>query len=232
MPSDVNRRTLLQSFVAAAAAATGALARPASAAGAPSTGAAAVPTVPSIAALDSSTTATFEAFSDTIVPGAKRSAGDVAIAGATTGPGAVQAGAIALFTMPALGLAELLPATAVLLNARATAYAVLHLIWLPWDRPPFVGLPFNHRTALVRQLVAPAAADRLLWLSMAFIAGLAFDAAAHQDTATAVRAGHPGLAWLAFPAPDADGLWRFPAHSYGSALAAPHPGTTASGSPS
>lgn len=185
----------------------------------------------SAAALDGSTTATFEAFADTIVPGAKRSAGDKAIAGAASGPGAVQAGAMALFTMPALGIAGLLPATAVLLNGHAVVYAARHLILLPWDRPAFVGLPFAHRTALVRQLTSPDALDRLLWVAMAFLAGLVFDSAAHQDTATAVRAVHPGLAWLGFPTPNPDGLWRFSEFSYRRQLARPHPATTATGNP-
>jgi hypothetical protein len=221
-PDGISRRALLQSFVAAAAlASTGEiLLSPAKPAGA----------APAVT-LDGSTTATFEAFADTIVPGARRWAGDEAVVGAASGPGAVQAGAMAVFTMPALGIAGLLPATAVLLNGHAVAYAVQHLILLPWDRPAFVGLPFAHRTALVRQLTSAEEVDRLLWVAMAFLAGLAFDAAVHEDTATAVRTGHPGLAWLDFPAPNPDGLWRFPEFSYGRQLARPHPATTASGSP-
>jgi hypothetical protein len=214
-----SRRTLLQSFVAAAALA--------------STGDVVVasPEPAQAATLESSTTTTFEAFADTIVPGVKRSSGDKAIAGAASGPGAVQAGAMAVLTMPALGLAELLPATAVLLNGHAVTYAVGHLILLPWDRPAFAGLSFTHRTALVRQLTTPGALDRLLWVAVAFLAGLAFDSAGDKDTATAVRANHPGLAWLGFPAPNADGLWRFPDFSYRRQLAQPHPATTVSGSP-
>jgi hypothetical protein len=225
MPPDIDRRTLLRGLVTAAAAAAGIAVETTATA---STGREeAAPPAP-----DAATTATFEALADTVVPGTKRSAGDHAIAGAASGPGAVQAGAVALFAMPELGIGALLPTIAALLNARATAYALLHGVWLPPSRPAFVGLPFAHRTALIRQLVAPDGPDRLVWLSMAFVAGLAFDAAAHQDTAAAVRAGHPGLAWLGVPAPDADGLWRFPEHSYGVPLAAPHPATTASGSPS
>jgi hypothetical protein len=225
MPPNIDRRTLLRGLVTAAAAAAG-IAVESTATAATVREDAALP------ALDAATTATFEALADTIVPGAKRFAGDHAIAGAAAGPGAVQAGAVALFAMPELGIGALLPTIATLLNGRATVYALLHGVWLPLGRPAFVGLPFAHRTALIRQVIAPEVPDRLVWLSMAFVAGLAFDAAAHQDTATAVRAGHPGLAWLGFPAPDTDGLWRFPAHSYGVALAAPHPATTASGSPS
>ena len=222
MPPDIDRRTLLRGLVTAAVAAAGIAAETKATAA----------TVREGAALDAATTATFEALADSIVPGEKRFAGDHAIAGAAAGPGAVQAGAIALLTMPELGIGTLLPTIAALLNGRAAAYALLHGVWLPPSRPAFVGLPFAHRTALVRQVIAPDVPDRLVWLSMAFVAGLAFDAAAHQDTATALRAGHPGLAWLGVPAPDADGLWRFPEHSYGVALAAPHPATTASGSPS
>ena len=60
---------------------------------------------------------------------------------------------------------------------------------------------------------------------------LAFHTAAHLDTATAVSQGHPGLAWLGFPQPDADGVWRFPTFSYRRVLASTRPGTTASGQP-
>jgi hypothetical protein len=60
---------------------------------------------------------------------------------------------------------------------------------------------------------------------------LAFHTAAQFDTATAVRAGHPGLAWIGFPMPDRDGLWRFPRFSYERQLAREHPATTASGNP-
>jgi hypothetical protein len=221
-PDGTRRRALLHGFVAAAAlACTGEiLLSPPEPAGAQSA-----------TTLDGSTTATFEAFADTIVPGAKRSAGDQSVAGAASGPGAVQAGAMAVFTLPALGIVGLLPATAVLLNGHAVTYAAQHLILLPWDRPAFVGLPFAHRTALVRQLTSPEALDRLLWVAVAFLAGLAFDAAVHEDTAVAVGAGHPGLAWLGFPAPNPDGLWRFAEFSYGRQLARLHPATTASGSP-
>jgi hypothetical protein len=60
---------------------------------------------------------------------------------------------------------------------------------------------------------------------------LAFHTAGHLDTAAAIRAGHPGLAWLGFPAPDPDGIWRFPDFSYRSELAELHPLTTSTGNP-
>jgi hypothetical protein len=180
---------------------------------------------------DSWTQATLEAFADTLVPGQRRGPGDLAVAGAVTGPGAVQAGVVDLLTSPELPLAPLLPEIALLLNARAAAYALAHLILLPPTSPAFVGLSFTHRTDLVAGLFDSDDLDRPVWQAIALVTGLAFDTAAHLDTRQALAAGHPGLAWLGFPAPDRDGLWRFPQYSYGQALADLHPATTASGSP-
>ena len=70
------------------------------------------------------TVATLEAFADTMVPGEKRHALDRAIAGAAPGPGAVQAGAVALLQLPELGVELLLPELAALLNTEATAWAL------------------------------------------------------------------------------------------------------------
>ncbi len=183
------------------------------------------------AALGSWPVSTLEAFADTLVPGERRSSSDRAVAGAAPGPGAVQAGAIALLASPDLPLNPLLPGIAALLDARATAYAVSRLILLPLDRPPFVGLSFDHRTNLVAGLFQADDLDRAVWQLLAFLVGLAFDTAAHRHTAQALAEGHPGLVWTGFPPPDADGLWRYPSHSYGTALAEPHPATTPSGSP-
>ncbi len=180
---------------------------------------------------ESWTTQTLEAFADTMIPGERRSSGDLAIAGAVTGPGAVQAGVVDVLTSPALPLAPLLPEIAALLDARAVAYAALHLILLPPTSPPFVGLSFAHRTDLLSGLFDPLDVDRKIWQVLSLIVGLAFDTAATLDTRQALADGHPGLTWLRFPAPDPDGLWRFPQFSYGRALADKHPATTASGSP-
>ena len=68
-------------------------------------------------------TLTLEAWSDTMVPGEKRSAGDRAIAGATAGPGAVQAGAVDMMRFGPVGLAPALPALAAGMNAEAIRYA-------------------------------------------------------------------------------------------------------------
>lgn len=174
---------------------------------------------------------TLEAWADTIVPGAKRTAADHAIAGATTGPGAVQAGVWDLMNDPAAGLHLVLPALATVLNTEAVAYALTHHTLLDLRLPPFVALPFRHRTALAGQLLNPTHVDQLLWYAVAAMAVLAFHTAAHLDTATAVRAGHPGLSWIEFPLPDPDGLWRYPEFSYARRLAREHPATTSTGNP-
>jgi hypothetical protein len=174
---------------------------------------------------------TLEAWGDTIVPGEKRSPTDRAIAGATTGPGAVQAGVWDLMNDPEVGLALALPVLAVLLNTEATAYALTHRVPPDLTVPAFVALPFRHRTALALELLDPAQVDQLVWYALAAMAMLAFHTAPHLDTATAVRAGHPGLTWIRFPMPDADGLWRFPDFSYRRSLARLHPATTSTGNP-
>ncbi|MDT0467909.1 DUF5987 family protein [Streptomyces gibsoniae] len=189
------------------------------------------PAAAATAASESWTTQTLEAFADTLIPGQRRFSGDMAVAGAVTGPGAVQAGVVGLLGSPELPVAPLLPAIAALLDARAVAYAALRLIWLPPTLPPFVGLSFADRTALVGGLFDPDDPDRPIWQVMSLLVGLAFDTAGQQDTVEALGQGHPGLMWLRFPEPDPDGLWRFPDFSYGRPLAALHPNTTASGSP-
>ncbi|MFF7189385.1 DUF5987 family protein [Streptomyces sp. NPDC008222] len=196
-----------------------------------SAGALDIPTAEADDVSESWTTQTLEAFADTLIPGQRRFTGDVVVAGAVTGPGAVQAGVVGLLNSPELPVAPLLPAIAALLDARAVAYAALRLIWLSPTRPPFVGLSFSHRTALVGGLFDPDDLDRPIWQVLSLLVGLAFDTAGQQDTVEALGQGHPGLKWLRFPDPDPDGLWRFPDFSYGRPLAALHPGTTASGSP-
>lgn len=177
------------------------------------------------------TTPTLEAWSDTMVPGQKRFADDLAVAGATFGPGAVQAGALDLMRYEPVGLAPTLPALAAGLNTEAVRYAAGAQLLLDPDAPPFVALPFQHRTALAVELLDSGRPDQLAWFALAAVATLAFHTAAHLDTADAVRAKHPGLAWIDFPLPDADDLWRFPRFSYGRRLAKPHPATTSTGNP-
>ncbi|HEX6877906.1 MAG TPA: DUF5987 family protein [Nocardioidaceae bacterium] len=176
-------------------------------------------------------TATLEAWSDTMVPGQKRWPGDRAVAGATSGPGAVQAGAVDLMRFDAVGLGPALPGLAAALNVEASRYAAAAGLPLDPATPPFVGLSFPDRTALALELLDGTREDQVAWYALAAVAMLAFHTAAHLDTADAVRTGHPGLAWLRFPAPDADGLWRYPDFSYRRKLARTHPRTTRSGHP-
>nr|WP_319327877.1 MULTISPECIES: DUF5987 family protein [unclassified Streptomyces] len=186
---------------------------------------------PASLALPDPTTATLEAFADTMVPGEKRYGGDMAVAGAAPGPGAVQAGAVELLNLPDLGIGVLLPELALLVNTRALAYAATHGRVLPPTQPPFVALRFTDRTALAGELLTPGAPDRQLYVLLALFAAAAFDTAAHLHTAVAIRQRHPGLVWIGFPAPGADGLWRFPDYSYGRRLASEHPLTTVGGHP-
>ncbi|MFD1151808.1 DUF5987 family protein [Saccharothrix hoggarensis] len=174
---------------------------------------------------------TLEAFADTILPGAKRSPDDRAIAGAADGPGAVEAGALDLLNTPATGVTAGLPYLAQALNAHAAGYAEEHGLVLDDDVPAFVALPFAHRTALVARLTAPGHPEKDGWVALALFSNMAYDSAAHLHTAEAIAAGHPGLLAMGYTAPDPDGLWRFPRFSYRRVLADPHPDTTPSGSP-
>jgi hypothetical protein len=130
---------------------------------------------------------------------------------------------------PEVGIQPGLPLVATLLNGAAADYAFSNRVPLTPIDPPFVALPFDDRTALALQLLDPSRSDQLLWYALAAIAMLAFHTAGQLDTATAVREGHPGLAWIGFPMPDPDGLWRFPEFSYRRTLARLHPATTSTG---
>lgn len=174
---------------------------------------------------------TLEAFADTIVPGEKRSPDDRAIAGVSTGGGAVAAGAMELLNTPATGVTPLLEYLVAGLNEHAREYAAGRGLPLDETVPAFVALPFEHRTALVHRLVGPQDPEREAWVGLVLFANMAFDSAAHLHTSEAIAAGHPGLAAMGFSSPDSDGLWRFPSYSYGRPLARLHPDTTPSGSP-
>jgi enediyne biosynthesis protein E8 len=176
-------------------------------------------------------TLTLEAFADTIVPGEKRSPDDVAIAGASPGPGAVAAGAIELLETPATGIADSLDIYARDVNDRARAYASGAGIDLDGSVPPFVALSFADRIALVQELTAPGNPEKDLWILLVMFSNMAFDTAPHVHTTDAIAAGHPGLTAMGFAKPNADGLWRFGDYSYGRQLARIHPRTTSSGSP-
>jgi enediyne biosynthesis protein E8 len=180
---------------------------------------------------DQHRTLTLEAYADTLVPGARRSPTDLAVLGAAAGPGAVDAGALELLQTPATGVAEGLSDLAQALNGHAREYAAALGIDTASSVPPFVALSFEHRTAVVRALVAPAHPEQDFWVLAALFCFMAFDTAAHLHTADAVAEAHPGLKTMGFAQPDADGLWRFPDFSYGRQLARLHPGTTCAGDP-
>jgi hypothetical protein len=180
---------------------------------------------------DQSYLMTLEAFADTIIPGEKRGPDDHAIAGASSGPGAVAAGAVELLEHPAGGLADSLDGLMFLLNGHALSYASEQSVKIDESLPPFVALPFEHRTALVEILTNPAHPEKALWVGVALFSNMAYDSAPHLSTPDALAAGHPGLTSMGYARPDADGAWRFPRFSYGRPLAKLHPNTTASGSP-
>jgi enediyne biosynthesis protein E8 len=174
---------------------------------------------------------TLEAFADTFVPGEKRSADDVAIAGAAAGPGAVEAGALELLEAPATGVTAGLDDIVSTLNDHASDYAAERGIALDASLPPFVALDYENRSALMRVLTAPDHPEKEFWVLTALFCFMAFDTAAHMDTVQALENGHPGLMMMGFAKPDPDGLWRFPDYSYGRQLARAHPDTTPNGDP-
>ena len=176
-------------------------------------------------------TSTLEAFADTIIPGVKRSPDDRAIAGVCDDPGAVEAGALELLNTPATGITAGLGPLSQALNAHAEAYAKAQGTTLDADVPPFVALSYADRVALVSRLTAPGHPEQSGWVVLAMFSNMAYDSAAHLNTADAIAAGHPGLLAMGFAKPDSDGLWRFPDFSYGKQLAERHLDTTASGSP-
>ena len=122
-------------------------------------------------------TLTLEAYADTFVPGARRSEDDLAIAGAASGPGAVEAGAVQLLETPATGVTEGLTSLVHALNEHAGAYATERGLVVPADIPPFVALSFADRTALVRGLIAPDHPEKDIWILVALFCFMAFDKA-------------------------------------------------------
>ncbi len=166
-------------------------------------------------------TATIEAFADTLIPGQKRFPGDRAIAGVVSGAGAVQAGAIEMLNF--VGFEEVLPLLAVGLDALAVLYAAGHSIALDPTVPPFVALDFNSRTALLVEVLDESALTRSTFYGIAALCFVAYNTAGYLPTAVAISEGHPGLAAIGFPAPNSDGIWRFPEFSYERILARPHP---------
>lgn len=176
--------------------------------------------MPTTVDLTADQAATLEAVADTVLPGRKRGADDLAIAGVDDTPGAVEAGALSVLTHPATGIADGVGGMADLLNDLAAARA---------DGgggcPPFVALSYEQRRTLLAQLCQPDSPTRELWFLVMLFAYMAYDSAPHLDTATAVRTRHVGFTAMDFRAPDADGLWRNPDRGYGRPTARPRHGT-------
>lgn len=176
-------------------------------------------------------TMTLEAYADTIIPGQKRSPEDRAIAGVSTGGGAVQAGALELLEWDATGIHDGLDDLARLVNEHAEVYAGEQGLTLDPSVPPFVALEYPDRVALILRLTKPGHPEKDFWVMLSLFCNMSFDSAAHLHTAQALADGHPGLAAMGLSHPDADGLWRFKDFGYGRELARLHPDTTSSGSP-
>jgi hypothetical protein len=132
---------------------------------------------------------------------------------------------------PAAGVAPALPAIAAGLNARTVVFATQRLIVLDPTVPPLVALSFTQRTDFLVGLIDGTDPDRLLWYATAGLVFVAYHTAGHLRTTDALATGHPGLAAIGFPQPQADGLWRFSDFSYGRPLAPRHRRTTRTGSP-
>jgi hypothetical protein len=168
-------------------------------------------------------TLTLEAYADTLIPGEKRFPADRAIAGVVSGAGAVQAGAIEMLNFPPVGLQPVLPGLAFGINVLAVLYALIHKIDLDPMVPPLVALDFASRTALLVDVLDREGPARGAFSGLASVCFLAYHTAGYLPTAVAIRDGHPGLAAIGFPPPNADGVWRFPEFSYRRVLAVAHP---------
>ena len=177
-----------------------------------------------------STGMTIEAYADTVLPGEARHPGDRVVAGAAPGGGAVDSGVLELLRLPATGMAPALDGLAAMLDGHARDHAARHGLAIDGSVPPFVALPFEHRTSLVRALTSPDHPERAGWVALAMFSFMAFDTGAHLPTKDALAAGHPGLTTLGFASADPDGRWRFPDFTYGRQLAERHPATTSTGS--
>ncbi|MFF8867333.1 DUF5987 family protein [Streptomyces sp. NPDC015139] len=176
-------------------------------------------------------TITLEAYADTIVPGEKRWPGDRAVAGVSTGGGAVSAGALDLLRWDATGIHDGLEDLAARVNAHAGAHAEKAGLTLDPTVPPFVSLDYDDRVRLIQELTTPGHPEKDFWVLLSLFCNMAFDSAAHLHTDEALADGHPGLTAMGITQPDTDGLWRFQDFGYGRQLADIHPDTTPTGSP-
>lgn len=179
-------------------------------------------------ALTTTETSTLEAFADTVLPGRKRHKYDRAIAGVSTMPGAVEAGALTVLQDPATGIEDGIAEMAHRLNDHARERAV-EIGAVVGDDLPFVDLDYSARRGLVADLSAPGAPLREFWFLLALFSYMAYDSAPHRDTPTAIAEKHPGLLALGFARPDENGRWGFERASYRQPMARLHPDTDENG---
>lgn len=169
-----------------------------------------------------------EAFADTIIPGCQRGPDDEAIAGVSSDPGAVEAGALAVLTDPATGIEDGVAGMADLLNEIAAEFAESHGSTAT-PGMEFASLSYVRRRDLVTHLTSPERLDHDLWFLLALFAYMAYDSAPHLNTAKALEQGHPGLQAMGFADPQPDGRWRFEPASYARPLARLRGGTDENG---
>ncbi|MGJ9423262.1 DUF5987 family protein [Aeromicrobium sp. CF3.5] len=172
---------------------------------------------------------TLEAFADTVIPGCKRYPEDRAIAGVSTTPGAVDAGALLVLQDPATGIEDGVGDMADLLDQHAQDVASERGLVVAVDGTAFADLDYPSRRELVASLTAPGATLRDFWFLLALFSYMAFDSAPHLDTAMALAEDHPGLLAIGFARPDDNGVWEFDPATYGRPMATLHPATDENG---
>jgi hypothetical protein len=145
--------------------------------------------------------ATLQAFADTILPGRRVMRTDLgneihpqAIAGVDPEPGAVEADALATYHHPKVGFDALQGPFLADLESRALR-----------EGGPFLGLPFDKRTAVCKAGLDFTNTARVVWEAAAAVPFTAFCAAALIPNATAAKAsglrvmGLPGTAPRGYP---------------------------------
>lgn len=178
------------------------------------------------ATLSATQRTTLEAFADTVIPGRKRHPDDDAIAGVSTTPGAVEAGALTVLCDPATGIEDGIGDMAELLDAYSVTWATRQ------GHPnvtSFVDLTFTQRRAVVAALTSRTEPQHDLWFLLALFATMAYDSAPHRETIDALNDPNSGLQAMGFLPPTRQGRWNFPTNSYGRALASLRDGTDAKG---
>ncbi|WP_407319795.1 DUF5987 family protein [Isoptericola halotolerans] len=166
-------------------------------------------------------TTALEAYADTVVPGCRRHDDDIAVAGVSDTPGAVEAGALEVLTDPATGIEDGIGEMADLLDERAVSWASSDGIS---GVSRFADLAYQDRRRLVAALTAQDEPAHELWFLVALFATMAYDSAPHLETAEAVATGAPGLTAMGF-APPTDGRWQASDPTYSVPMARVHPAT-------